>query len=510
MIVSAADLLPWLPVLLTLLGGLVVRWVMLSIVLPPVLRLVGEIGRRCLRRLNVVSLLLVAAGTANLAFRVAGLDDYYINDVILLVGGSYVLVELLRTLVVDYYWIRVQGYVVPRLLVNVGEAVVYLVLLVSVGGSIFQLNVTPFLATSAVLSAVIGLAMQDTLGSLFAGLALHADQPHRPGDWVLIAGYEGEVVETTWRSTTLRTRRNELVVLPNGHVAKSEILNYSRPTRAVERMVTIGLSYDVPPDEFKRQVLDLLGQVPGILAEPPPDVRLLAFGEYRIEYQIVYHITNFLADMRIAADVRRRLWYLCQRQGMTVPMPIRHVVVQEPVAGPDRTGEVLAALAGVDFLAELPIDQLAVLAQQAEIERWGGGEVLFRQGDAGTHCYVVLAGAVQIEVQGPDGKPVTVGQLGPGEFFGEMSLLTGEPRRATVISDPGTELVRLATSDLAPILSAYPDTTERISHVIAERSDATSARMAVMPAQQRLLAPATGPADQQALLERIRGFFGLA
>ncbi|MBC7545890.1 MAG: mechanosensitive ion channel [Candidatus Sericytochromatia bacterium] len=500
----------WLPVLVTLIVALTARVVLVRMVLSRFTVLAGSIGKSYLRRVDGTSLIIVGVLTAQALFKIYRLESSFTLGYLLLIGCSvYIVVETIKCFLVDYHLIHRQGRAVPRLLINVAEVVLFGVLFLSLSSSIYQVNLTPFLATSAVLSAVIGLALQDTLGSLFAGLSLQADKPFRPGDWVEIAGFLGEVREVTWRSTKLRTRRNELIVLPNNRVAKTEILNYSQPSLPVERFVTIGLAYDLQPNQVKAAVLDALSGLPGVLETPRPDVRVLKFQEYSVEYQVIYWITDFHGDMRIAAGVRSALWYVCKRQGMRIPFPVRHISIQsEPVIPDSGDGrEVMAALSAVDFLRVLPAESLVALADHISREVWSAGETVFQEGAAGDSLYVVLDGALRVEAHSPEGEPVALGELGPGNVIGEMSLLTGEPRSASIVCQSDVTLLRLPKAALQPRLQAHPELLSEISRIISVRMEANEALLNAH-AQDALVAQEADERSRR-LSSRIRQFFNL-
>jgi small-conductance mechanosensitive channel/CRP-like cAMP-binding protein len=500
----------WFPVLVTLVVALTARVILVRVILPRFAAHAGVVGRNYLRRVDAASLVIVSTLTAKALFRLYEVDQSFTFGSLLLIGCSvYIAVETLKSFLIDYHVIHRLGKPVPRLLVNVGEVVLFGVLFVSLGGLVTSINLTPFLATSAVLSAIIGLAMQDTLGSLFSGLALQADMPFRPGDWVEIQGSLGEVVEVTWRSTKLRTRRNELIVLPNSQVAKAVICNYSLPSKPAERNLVIGLGYDHQPNLVKERLMAAVAGVPGVLGHPVGDVRVLEFTEYKITYQIVYWIDDFEGDLRIAARVRAAIWYACKRHGMEVPLPIQTVTLRQEAVPPKGDAQAIVdAVAGVDFLKPLPVEDRIALASQMHQELWGAGERVFSQGDAGDSLYIVMSGGLRVERQHPDGQSDVLGTLGAGDVVGEVSLLTGDPRTATVVCEVDSVLLSLDKAAFQPALAAHPELLATISQIIAQRQEANDVRSV----GTGMLRDAEAAAEDrsQRLLGRIRHFFNLA
>lgn len=172
------------------------------------------------------------------------------------------------------------------------------------------------LTTSALLTAVIGLSLQDTLGNLFAGLAIQAQTPFEVGDWVQFdddPAHIGEVLEINWRATRLLTIDRVEVTVPNNLLAKAPIRNYSKPTRLVRRKSTILGPYEAPPARVHRLLAEAVVEVDGVRSHPPPDIQTIDFTERGIEYRVRYFIEDFDQREVIDSRVRDRLWYALRR-----------------------------------------------------------------------------------------------------------------------------------------------------------------------------------------------------
>jgi len=180
-----------------------------------------------------------------------------------------------------------------------------------------------FLATTAVGAVVIGLALQDTLGNLFAGLAIQVEKPFRVGDWVTLSSQDGMVSEITWRATKMRTKAGNFVVVPNSVLAKDTITNYSEPTRHLRLFVEVGASYDTPPNLVKAVINEALRDEPDILHERGTEVLLVNFADSAITYRVRFWIGDFEADERVKDRVRTLIYYALKRHGITIPYPIQ-------------------------------------------------------------------------------------------------------------------------------------------------------------------------------------------
>ncbi len=285
-------------------------------------------------------------------------------------------------------------------------------------------------ATSAVSAVVVGFALQDTLGNAFAGLALQSEKPFHVGQWVRVGELEGRVAEITWRATKLRTKTGNFVIVPNNIVSKEAITNYSEPAAPTRIEVEVGATYLAPPTSVKRAIVEALGNCPRVLAEPAPDVLLVNFDSSAITYRARFWIDDYERDEAARDQVRTAIYYAFQRDGIEIPWPIKVVyrrrwVEPDPVA---RQQERERLLAGIDLFVPLTDAERAEIAASTTTRVFGQGEAIVRQGEAGHSMFVICRGGANVTVD--DGHQVAT--IEAGGYFGEMSLLTGQPRTATV------------------------------------------------------------------------------
>jgi hypothetical protein len=205
-------------------------------------------------------------------------------------------------------------------------AAVYLIsALVTLRLTIPGFDVRPLLATSAITSLVLGLALQPILGNFFAGLVISIEKPFRINDWIRVGDQEGRVVAITWRTTHLRTRDNDNLVIPNSKLADERVLNYYYPHPMHMLRVTVGADSKVPPYRVRRALLDCVPGVPGALDKPTPDVYTLSFDESAITYELRVWTEDIAQAPRIASDLRAKIWEQLQREGIAIPHPIRTI-----------------------------------------------------------------------------------------------------------------------------------------------------------------------------------------
>jgi small-conductance mechanosensitive channel len=369
------------------------------------------------------------------------------------------------------------------------------------------------LTTSALLTAVVAFALQDTLGNVIGGLAIQLKRPFAVGDWVSLDGKPenyGRVIEINWRATRLVTNENLLVIVPNSNIAKNTVVNFSEPSPVVRRGIRVSVTYDVPPSRVEEIALRAMQGSPGVLAEPPPECVLSAFGDSGIEYWCRFFIDEFRRRDVIVGGVGARLYYDFRREGIEIPYPIRTVHLHErgeeqEKREQDRRRQRLAErFQAIDFLAPLGEEVLRLLAERVRTEAYGRGEKIVLEGETGTDLYLVERGQVAVMVDG-GGAPRELARLGPGDFFGEMSLTTGEPRRATVVALGDVVAVRLDKESFREVLARDPRVVDEIGRVLAARQAALEADAAASahPAEQAI------EHRSRALVRAIRGFFRL-
>lgn len=399
----------------------------------------------------------------------------------------------------------------PGIFRDILQAAIYGLVVLYVLG---RVGVDPgsLLTTSAVLTAVIGFALQDTLGNLFAGLAIQTEQPFDVGDWIQFdddPDHIGEVVEINWRATRILTTYRVEVTVPNNLLAKGPIRNYSKPTAVVRRDVTIIAPHETPPARVHRIFLNAIVEVPGVCAHPPPDVQTIHFGDSAVEYRVRFYIEDFFDRAVLEGRVRDRLWYALRRAAVPIPTAQRRVTLLEQNAATTeqehhkRVADVEDALERLPLFKPLSPALMHELATQTERRLYAPGELVIQQGDYGDELFIVERGKVQVLLDRHGGME-HVATLGPRDFFGEMSLLTGEQRRATVRAEGEVTLMVVSKQALQPIIEDFPDLATEITEVLAERE--------AQLRTSRVSEEGGGRAEtdrRTELLSRIRAFFSV-
>jgi len=368
-----------------------------------------------------------------------------------------------------------------------------------VGMFVFQEDAHVF-ATSAIAAAVLGFALQETLGNAFAGLAIQIERPFRVGHWIAVASFEGRVTEVTWRATKIRTKSGNLVTVPNNVVAREGINNYSEPAAPTRIHIEVGASYNTPPNEVRRAIFDAIAEAPHVLAEPKPSVLLYDFAASSITYRARFWIQDFDQDEAARDEVRTAIYYQFLRRNIEIPYPTQvEYSRQEPLLDtPERREAFTKAIAAVPVFASLPADAHQALATSAEERLYGDGEVVVREGQPGGSMFIIRRGRVAIGV-GPELREVAVTET--GGYFGEMSLLTGEPRTATVIARGDCLVLEITSEAFGSYVKSRPEVIDQLAKAASDRKRALD--------QTRAAAATTHATEPMSLAQRMRKFFGL-
>ena len=424
---------------------------------------------------------LAAAGDLGLSYGLIGL-------------GLWLLIECPPAL----GWWRPQARILRDLL-RIGLAALATVLVLQHRA---QLNLVGLVTTSAVLTAVVGLAAQEALKDLFAGIELQVDPPFRVGDWIALGEVSGVVESLNLLTTTLRGVDNGTLQVPNSKVLDAPLRRFAQQDAAGNRF-SLALGYEIPPGQARELLVQALNRHPLVLDDPAPIVWISKFDDSWISYELLaYHRNGSEGHrLRVRSELLEQIWYVLQRQGWSLPYPALQLQPRPkanlaPQEEGDSTG---AALRRSWLFSQLDPDRVESLAPRVSWICFGPGETIVREGDAGTALYQVARGSVEVFKR--DGTPEgrVVARLDRDELFGEMSFFTGSPRSASVRSRGEAVLLEVSRHDLLPILESDPSLLEQLSLIVATRR-AELERLSSQDAVER----------RASILERMQDlFFGL-
>lgn len=363
-----------------------------------------------------------------------------------------------------------------------------------------------FFATLGIGSIVLGFALQDTLGNLMAGIALLFERPFSVGDWIKVGDTIGEVMEMNWRAVRIRPRSLDLVVVPNSVLGKEKIQNFSRPTDSHGIELEIGFSYNDPPNKVKRILIKIAGATRGVSPEGIV-VRTRSFGDFAVVYQVRFFITDYARLPDIQEDFMTQVWYAVRRNGLTIPYPIRNIFKTEVPFTPPApvSDEIRQALSGMEIFSPLSSGEIELLARDAIIQEFAKGERVVYQGDEDDALYLIREGHAVVSVMGAYGTEQEVARLSTGDFFGEMALLTGEPRAANVTAVDDLQTIVIYKSAMQNLFRERPTLAEAIAVVVDKRR----VRLAERAKQGAEVVASVHHAQSGDILGKIKSFFWL-
>ncbi len=424
------------------------------------------------------------------------------------ISGAWLINSFARYIV----WDKVIGGLlrapVPGLLVQLSGILVYSLSLVGIVGVVFQRSVSGLLAASGAVGIILAMALRSLILDAFSGIAINIDQPFSIGEFIQVHArgvdrIRGRVRQIDWRATSIETPEGNVVIVPNSELGAAVITNFSRPSAASEQELVLTFDCAIPSERVLRVLnASLVGAVGagGPLAEPPPKVRLSGVDERGARYKLVY-------------------WCDAARTG---PGKVKHIVLQHALDHLRVAGVAVAAsrvdtaaldygylgyrtalLSRVALFAGLSSADVELLATQMTAREFKPGERIVRRGDPGGSLFVLVEGLLDVYVEGGKGEDVRRSQMAPGAFFGEISLLTGEPRTATVVASTETLVYEITKEHMSRALDLRPELAQALCDAAAERRLKQNAST-----KQGGATSDTGPSLSAQILGQMRAFFG--
>ena len=429
-----------------------------------------------------------------------------------------------------------RKFTLPRIL---GELVIVIVL---IGFGIFRMNalgvnLAGLITTSAVITGVIAFSLKETLMNLWGGIGLQLDNTCRMGDWIRIDGVTGQVVGIRWRYLAVATNNGETVIIPNGHLITNRVTVLGRrgdERIAWRREVDFAVTYATPPSrviaaldaalaraEIRNvatvpQFVDdanVRAQIQGSMPAPRFLVTFRDFAESGYTYTIYYWLIDLSLELWTDSQVRLHVAATLARNGMEVPYPHRVLIQRNvPEAGEALERELaprLNTLAKIPLFAPLTDAERRALAGELEDCPFVADDVITRQGESADSLYVLAMGRVAIydDSAGGTGRRDLLAQLDAPSYFGEMGLLTGQARTATIVAATEVLCYRLDKEGFDSILKARPELVEPMSQVVIARQAANDAKLQALSADAQARQTSSRAAE---LVRRIKGFFAIS
>lgn len=395
------------------------------------------------------------------------------------------------------------GYDASSIIRNAFSIVIYVIFFVFIFKNQYpDVDLGAVFTTSAIFGVIIGLALQDTLGNLFAGISLQADKPFQVGDVISVPGKGTGVVESvTWRGIKIRTFQNHIILISNTVIGK-EAIEVCPKINLNARLVFFNTLYTDSPAKTVHVVREAVRDADNVSTKIAPVVRIKNLAESGIDWELKYWLVDYAKYNDTDALVRQRIWYAFKRAGINFAFPTRTLHVERGSKMTDKPDDttLIERLSNVEIFTPLTGDELTRLVSSSELRIFAPGETVIKAGDKGSSMFVINRGRVRVQIS-ENGKPRTVATLNEGDFFGEMALFTGEPRTANVVAAEETEVLEIGHHSMKQLFETNPDLVEVLSAEIAERRTGL---------KQKEVTTETTEDESEGLFTTIKRFFGMS
>ena len=386
--------------------------------------------------------------------------------------STALIVALVNRIVWDYYFEQRRQIHIPHFLREVVALFVFLIALLVIlsVGYHAEAQLKGLLAGSGVAAIILGFAGQNLFGGIIAGMSLQINRPYKVGDWLQFSERFAEVMEINWRSTRLRTNDGIYLDIPHNEMVRMTIINLHYPTEVHAMRIRVGIDYNVPPNRVKDALYRAASGARGVLKDPPVKVFLVDFSDHAVSYEIKFSMGNHAAINEVNDAVRTNVWYELKRQRIKIPYPIQtlHIERRAPQPPDEDYAEASAILRGEPLFQCLTDSQVDSLVRRSHLDQFGRGERVIEEGAAGESMFVLLQGNAQVAVQ-KNGQSIPVATLSAGDCFGEMSLLTGERRSATVHAQGDCFVMEIGKDVMGEVIRESPECLRQLSEILAER-----------------------------------------
>jgi small-conductance mechanosensitive channel/CRP-like cAMP-binding protein len=381
-------------------------------------------------------------------------------------------VALVNRYIWDLYFEKRKQTPIPHFLREVVALLVFLaaLLIVLSAGYHAERELKGLLAGSGIAAIILGFAGQNLFGGIIAGMSIQINRPYKVGDWLQVGDRFAEVMEINWRSTRLCTNDNIYLDIPNNEIVRTTIVNLHYPTEVHAMRIRVGVDYNVPPNRVKDALGRAAQSAKNVLPNPPVRVFLVDFSDHAVTYEIKFYMGNHARINETNDAVRTNVWYELKRQRIKIPYPIQDLYFHRPPARSvhEDHDEARSILRDEPLFQCLTDEQIDNLVKQSHLNHFGRGENVIEEGAEGDSMFVLLRGTAQVSIS-KNGSTIPVASLRAGDCFGEMSLLTGEPRSATVRAERDCYVMEIGKTVMSEIIHESPECLQQLSEILAER-----------------------------------------
>ncbi|MGA7758472.1 MAG: mechanosensitive ion channel family protein [Ilumatobacteraceae bacterium] len=385
---------------------------------------------------------------------------------------------------------------VPQLVLATPRIALLLILAWLVLSGVWDVNLSGLLTALGVTSLVVSFALQDTLSGLASGFLLLSDQPFQPGDWIISEGTEGMVIDLNWRTTRIRTRNGDMVIVPNSLLAKANIVNYTAPEPVHRIVVPIQVAFSNPPTMAKEMLLAAARETAGVLADPPPNVRVVSIDDPLMGYEVDLWVDDYAFAPRVQSDFGSLVWYQSHRLGVPLPSPAQDLYLHDAAATAEAArptpASIRAGLQHSPLLALLDDGDIDRLVPASRFARFAAGELMVESGRSARDVMVLLEGKALLVLIETGADESIVGDIGDGETIGILESPPGEGRTLAVRATTDCEVLIIeaaAASEITSRNAGLAAAFNRLREIRARRVDRLLQARATLAAAEAASTP---------------------
>ena len=389
---------------------------------------------------------------------------------------------------------------IPNIIYIVVQVFIFCVPTLLVLSQVFGFELTGILATSGLITAIVGFALQPNLSNIFSGIFVNIEQPFKPHDWITIGDQTGKVIDVSWRSTRLRSFQNTEITIPNETVAKSIVTNWDRPDKedmseGFHIFTTLSFHPHHDPAHISELLFDALKKVRPVDGRPELDLQWVKFtgvDEFGLRFHIAFDCTSRMMKNSQENVVMLEIYKVMRHAGVNMtPGLLQNFLKPDVGLGAleqytrshkdfqstlsDKGNIYNESIKNQVLLKQVPLfsnldqEQIQIIADTSERLQFAKDQTIIKQGESDNRLFIIADGVVSIELIQPDGSKTELGRLGVGEFFGEMALMTGEPRTADASALRSTLLLVVQKQTIKNIFSENNNFYNEMAKVLAER-----------------------------------------
>ncbi|BBM82395.1 mechanosensitive ion channel family protein [Candidatus Uabimicrobium amorphum] len=405
----------------------------------------------------------------------------------------------------DLFWwstsfVKLTGEESPRLLRGLTTAILVVFTIYGITNFVFGKSIGNLLIPTGIVAGIIGLSLQSMFSNLFSSLAIAVEKPYQIGDWIEVKeGIIGKVVDITWRTTRLLSWNNSIYVIPNSVATSSIVHNFDLPEKKYALWFQVWIDCKINPEFVQRILVNACLETPKVLQDPPPRIYISEVGR-PMKYTVYIYFEDFNAQWggktSLMSEIQRRL----AKHGISPAMTEMHIAKSDMPQIQINEPGISEYLKGIDIFKTLNIEDIHLLSEGSRLRVFEAGETIISEGDHGDSLFALISGSVVV-IKNDGDFEIEVAQLRAGSEFGEMSLLTGEKRSATVKAITDTTVVEVSKDSMSPLLKKKPRLSTEFTKKMVQRKASTQKTLdeAVHETQ----------AEISKILNKIYSFFNL-